>query len=115
MKTILLEDGRVVPDQVEQCKTESDIMKLWETDVVSKNFAEPQLSFDDFKQLIILTRHEEEVMLSEEEAERVAVFAFELLDTDNSKTLTFDEFEVVFKYDCSLSHLFVCLGRVGGV
>ena len=94
MKMITLDDGRISAEKVEQCKTVDDIMELWQSDVVSQNLTEPTLTFVDFKHLIVLTRLEEEVRLTLEEAERVAVFAFQLLDTDNSKTLTFDEFEV---------------------
>lgn len=96
MKAISLEDGRIRQSELEKCNSREDILELWRRDVLSQNVSNPRLSLSSFKELIgvISEADQTENWLSAEEAERVAVFAFGLLDTDENKTLSFSEFEV---------------------
>jgi len=87
LKAMALADDRVANDQVEKCTDIDEMNQLWQAAVISQSHNEPQLTLDNFKALAAVISEDDM------EGEKVAIFAFELLDIDGNNTISFSEFE----------------------
>jgi len=97
LKAKSLADGRMNAEEIEKCTTAKEISELWQAEVMNKNLKEPELTFDNFKELILVISADAYGIsahaISSSQAQKVATFAFQLLDIDQSNTITFTEFE----------------------
>lgn len=90
-------DGRIPKTGLDSCRNKEDVLSLWDREVFSQQ-SNPSLNLTDFKGLVQLISRADTVenWLSPQESEGVAMFAFQLLDTDHSNTISFAEFEDVW-------------------
>ena len=97
LKAKSLADGRMNAEEIEKCTTAKEISELWQAEVMNKNLKEPELTFDNFKELILVISADAYGVkthdMTPSQAQKVATFAFQLLDIDQSNTITFTEFE----------------------
>ena len=114
LRKLVRHDSRVDSKKVKECTTQSELRQLWDESVVQK--VEPVLTLAEFKDLIIIMACQGQgaSKVAPSDAEHMSQQAFELLDTDLSGTMSFDEFEVCRSVAYGSHSEHVCLSaRVG--
>ena len=99
LQDVLSRHSSLSAEEVAKATTAEELRTLWGTRLASME--DPELTLGQFKQFIVILAAQDQLRgvvndgyITPADADKMAVQAFRLLDTDQSETISFKEFEV---------------------
>ena len=99
LQDVLSRHSSLSAEEVAKATTAEELRTLWGTRLASME--DPELTLGQFKQFIVILAAQDQLRgvvndgyITPADAGKMAVRAFRLLDTDQSETISFKEFEV---------------------